>query len=287
MTLDYERTPVLSDVTLTIRQAEVHALLGPNGAGKTTLVRAILGRIAPQAGRATLAAGGIGLVPQDLAIYPALTIAENLRAFARLAGEPSSDVDARIRTLVRLLDLGARLNQRVASLSGGWQRRVNIAAALLNAPSLLILDEPTVGVDKASRDAIHQVLRDLSAAGTAILLVTHDFAEAEAICTHAIVLGRGRCLTADEIATLVRSPFDEQVRLGVEASRVFDETFREILARHGFQDLTGRSTHGLAPPDRAMEVARNVARILPSLHRLTLERPGLQALYQYHVGGAE
>jgi len=192
---------VLSAVSLQIMEGELYSLLGPNGAGKTTLIKAICGRIRPAGGHIRLAGEQadtrasrrhIGLVPQALALFSHLTPRENLQVFARLAGLARREVAPAVEQGLAAALLEARADDPVHSLSGGYQRRVNIAAAILHRPRLLLLDEPTVGVDMDARHAIHRILRSLRARGMAILLTTHDLEQAEQLSDRVGFLVEGR-----------------------------------------------------------------------------------------------
>ncbi len=213
----YGAAPVLAGIDLTAADGTVTALLGPNGAGKTTLVRAICGRLPARSGRVRVAGlpaesaaarRAIGLVPQDLALYRALTVRENLSTFARLSGVPASGVAARVADILARTGLAGHAERRIDQLSGGWQRRANMAAALVGAPRLLLLDEPTVGVDAPAREELAALIRDLAAGGLAVLLVTHDFAFAEATADCIAILAGGRIAASGGLCALL------DVRLG-------------------------------------------------------------------------
>ena len=206
---DYPGHPVLTSVDLTLPAGVVHGLLGPNGAGKSTLFQLIRGRLRPAAGRIRLLGHPpdtatvrrhLGWVPQGLALYPHLTVRENLEVFARLWGVARRSVRERVADVLVAGQLAGRGEVRVDRLSGGYQRRVNIAVALLHHPHLLLLDEPTVGVDSEARQAVQQVLHQLAAGGMTILLTTHDGDEAAALCSSASRLMDGRLQPLEETA---------------------------------------------------------------------------------------
>ncbi len=165
----------LKGVSLDVRPGEIYALLGPNGAGKTTLVRAICGRLKPSAGEVRIAGrdpysdgearAALGLAPQALALYPQLTVAVNQHTYAAHAGLKGRAVAAAVRRAMAVTRTDERSASLVRVLSGGFQRRVNIAAAILAEPRLLVLDEPTVGVDLPAREAVSAVLRRASGLG--------------------------------------------------------------------------------------------------------------------------
>jgi len=158
LSVGYGSRQVLNNLRLQIAKGEIFGLLGPNGAGKTTLIRTICGRLKPQAG--AVAVGGsrgkdrvrrLGLAPQELALYSHLTIRENLEVFGCLSGIRRRDLCERLDWASKASQVAERLDERVEHLSGGWKRRVNITAAILHLPALLILDEPTAGVDIEAR----------------------------------------------------------------------------------------------------------------------------------------
>jgi ABC-2 type transport system ATP-binding protein len=202
----------LDGATFDLRQGELLALLGPNGAGKTTLVRAIAGRVRLDAGEIRLfgaALGGgrtaaeLGIVPQEIALYPLLTARENLAAFGALHGLRGAELEGRIDWALERTGLGDRAAEPVKQFSGGMKRRLNIACGVLHRPRILLLDEPTVGVDPQSRDRIYDMLSDLAAGGASLLLTTHHLEEAEARCARTVIIDRGRAIAQGTLAELV------------------------------------------------------------------------------------
>ena len=220
----------LDGVDLRLARGEIYGLLGPNGAGKTSLVRAICGRLRLDAGSVSLlgrdpgdaeARRGLGLVPQEIALYPELTVAENLELLGRLAGLPGGEAGPAVRDALGWIGLADRAASLVATLSGGQQRRVNLAAATLHRPAVLLLDEPTVGVDPAAREQIHERLRDLGARGIAILLATHDLDQAAELCGRIGILVDGRIRAEGTLAELVRRAFGDarEIRVSLASPR--------------------------------------------------------------------
>ena len=202
----------LDGATLSLREGELLALLGPNGAGKTTLIRAISGRVQLDAGEirlfgkpltGTKTPPELGIVPQELAIYPSLTARENLEAFGRLQGLSSSDVAAQVKWALTTTALEDRANEPVKGFSGGMKRRLNIACGVLHRPRVVLLDEPTVGVDPQSRERIYDMLTDLTKAGVSLLLTTHHLEEAEARCTRTVIIDHGKAIAAGTMSELV------------------------------------------------------------------------------------
>ncbi len=190
-------------VSFAVAAGETYGLLGPNGAGKTTTISMIAGLLRPDAGEVTVldhrvtprsvaAKAAIGLVPQDLAIYPDLTARENLRFFGRLHGLDRDRLAARLDEVLEVTGLTDRADDRADEFSGGMKRRLNIGIGLLHEPTLLILDEPTVGVDPQSRNAILESVEQLATSGMAVLYTTHYMEEAERLCDRLAIVDQGR-----------------------------------------------------------------------------------------------
>ena len=202
----------LDGATLSLREGELLALLGPNGAGKTTLIRAISGRVQLDAGEIRLfgkplvhrkTPPELGIVPQELAIYPSLTARENLEVFGRLQGLSSADVATQVKWALAATALEDRADEPVKAFSGGMKRRLNIACGVLHRPRVVLLDEPTVGVDPQSRERIYDMLTDLTKAGVSLLLTTHHLEEAEARCVRTVIIDHGKVIAAGTMPELV------------------------------------------------------------------------------------
>ncbi len=202
----------LDGATLSLRAGEMLALLGPNGAGKTTLIRAIAGRLQLDAGEILLfgkrltgrrTAPELGIVPQELAVYPLLTARENLEAFGRLQGLSGPDLKGQVTWALAATALADRANEPVKGFSGGMRRRLNIACGVLHRPRVVLLDEPTVGVDPQSRERIYDMLGELARGGVSLLLTTHHLDEAEARCSRTVIIDHGRVIAAGTLPELV------------------------------------------------------------------------------------
>ena len=220
----------VDDVGFHIAAGETYGLLGPNGAGKTTCISMIAGILKADAGsvtvggseittRSTQGKAEIGYVPQDIAIYPDLSARENLRFFGKLYGIPKERLAARIEEVLEVIGLGDRGDDRTHEYSGGMKRRLNIGIGLLHEPSLLILDEPTVGVDPQSRNSILESVELLGQTGTAVLYTTHYMEEAERLCDRVAIIDGGKIRaegTRRELVELVGQR--DTVNLGVVGS---------------------------------------------------------------------
>ncbi len=213
-------TEVLSEVSFQAHPGEVVGLIGPNGAGKTTLLSILAGIEAPDKGRVE-SGGGVGWVPQQAALYRRLTVSENLRLFARLqrGGRP----DGRVDEMLELTGLRERRNDQVGKLSGGNQQRINIAIGLMADPSVLLLDEPSVGLDPAQRARLWKFVVGLVEKGTAVVFSTHDIQEAERYAGRIVVLAEGLEIfdgTAHELreAVVTGAPVGGSVEPDLETS---------------------------------------------------------------------
>ena len=212
----FGKVAALDGASLTLREGELLALLGPNGAGKTTLIRAISGRVKLDAGEIRLFGTPIGrvngtsrtppelgIVPQELAIYPSLTARENLDAFGRLQGLSGNDIATQVKWALQVTGLEDRADEPVKSFSGGMKRRLNIACGVIHRPRVVLLDEPTVGVDPQSRERIYDMLAGLTAQGVSLLLTTHHLEEAEARCARTVIIDHGKVIAAGSMTELV------------------------------------------------------------------------------------
>ena len=225
LTKRFDDLLAVDDVGFSIGRGETYGLLGPNGAGKTTTISIVAGLLESDAGEvhiddeemtttsvATKAL--IGLVPQELAIYPDLTAKENLEFFGRLYGIQGKELASRVGDVLDVIGLTDRAGDRAKEYSGGMQRRLNIGVGLLHRPTLLVLDEPTVGVDPQSRNAILESVDRLSTEGMAVLYTTHYMEEAERLCDRVGIIDEGRIQaegTRRELISLVGE--DDRVRL--------------------------------------------------------------------------
>ena len=221
----------VDSVSFELRAGEIYGLLGPNGAGKTTCISMISGLLKPDAGEVFVAGAAfwsdpqkakriMGVVPQELAIYHELSGRENLEFWGRMAGLSARDAKSRATELLEALTLTDRAKDAVKTYSGGMQRRINLGCALLHRPQLLLLDEPTVGIDPQARLNILEFIRNLCASGTAILYTTHYLEEAETLCQRIGIIDHGRLLAEGTLGEL-------QERLGGDRVFVLEADFKD------------------------------------------------------------
>jgi len=203
----------VDDLSLEIRRGEVFGLLGPNGAGKTTTVNMAIGLLKPDQGTIELEGSGsptrpavrarIGIAPQALAIYEDLTGEENLRFFGTIQGLRGRHLSERVRWTLEFVDIFERRRDRVKTYSGGMKRRLNLAVALIHDPPVLLLDEPTVGVDPQSRNSIFEKIETMREEGRTIVYTTHYMEEAQRLCDRVGIMDRGKLLAMDSVRSLI------------------------------------------------------------------------------------
>ena len=287
----YGAQTALRGVDLAVWPGEIYALLGPNGAGKTTLIRAVCGRLRPDGGQVRIggldpfadgaARQALGLVPQALALYGHLTVAENLDVFGRLSGLKGQALAEAIVHAMDVTHIAERAGTPVKHLSGGFQRRVNIAAAILHRPTLLVLDEPTVGVDPPARDAVGEVLRTLRGEGVGILIITHDLDQAGDLADRVGFLRDGQLVLEGEPATLIADAFGGQMEVQVEIAGDLgtgqeNQLAAEGLASSGVGAWTCLAADGYALAGRLDQRLRQ-ARV--NVREIRVRRPSLQNLF--------
>jgi len=228
----------VDDVSFSVEAGQLVGLLGPNGAGKTTTVSMITGLVTANGGNVFIAGHRlhgdtdrakrrVGLVPQDLALYEELSARDNLRFFGALYGLSGAALDEAMQQALALVELADHARDKVKNFSGGMKRRLNLAAGLLHDPDIVLLDEPTVGVDPQSRNAIFDNLSTLKQRGKALLYTTHYMEEAERLADRIVVIDRGRVIANDTLAGIT----GRAVAVGAERP-----TLESV-----FLTLTGRS----------------------------------------------
>jgi ABC-2 type transport system ATP-binding protein len=289
----------LDGVDLTLHTGEIYGLLGPNGAGKTSLVRTISGRLRLDGG--TVRLGGadllsttavrrlLGLVPQELALYSDLTARENLEIFARLMGLDRSRARTAGDRLLERIGLADRAGDPVATLSGGMKRRLNVAAGVIHGPRVLLLDEPTVGVDPTARESIHDLLRDLRREGLAILLTTHDLEQAAELSDRVGMIIDGRIRAEGAVADLVRDVFGDDRELVLTFGQPPPTASLDRLTERGLEparDLrvwTGRLPRG---SEDLADLTADLEHAGLEVDEVRVREPGLRGVF-FRLAGRE
>lgn len=292
----YGETPALRGLSLELRAGEWLALLGPNGAGKTTLIRTIAGRLRLDRGAIWLLgqplSGGradrriraqLGVVPQEIALYPTLTAAENLRAFGALAGLKEPALNERVEQALLWTGLGDRAQSRTGTFSGGMKRRLNIACSVLHDPRVILLDEPTVGVDPQSRQRIWAMLEELRQRGASLLLCTHQLDEAQQVADRIVIIDGGQAIASGSFGELLHQTIGTKQRVSFHLAA--DPP--EALAQAGFQ-IVDRVLHR-AIDDAVQEVPQLLSTIRATgaeIQNMILQAPTLQEVF-IHLTGRE
>jgi ABC-2 type transport system ATP-binding protein len=283
------KTAALDGVSLEVASGEIYALIGRNGAGKSTLAKAAIGALALQAGVVRVLGGdpakdravasAIGVAPQEIALYGHLTVAENLDAFATLAGVRHGRADA-VTAAMAATACTPRAGTRIDQLSGGWRRRANLAAAIVHRPRLLVLDEPTEGLDTQTRMALRRLILDLKAEGTAILLISHDADDVRALADRVGVLDAGQLVAEGSPAGLMAQAFDGRQDLVVRLNEPVAAA-EKVLLKRGLTALEdGLVWSGLAlqAPALASQLDRALRKLGVAAAEISVRQPGLDAL---------
>ena len=283
-----------------IDHGETYGLLGPNGAGKTTSISMIAGLLErdggevmvagePMTTRSVRAKSALGYVPQDLAVYPDLSGRENLMFFARLYGMATAQAKRRTDEVLTLTGLADRAGDQTKQYSGGMKRRLNVGIGLLNQPKLLILDEPTAGVDPQSRNAILESVEGLSGAGMAVLYTTHYMEEAERLCDRIGIIDHGKLIAEGTRADLVSMVGEgDQVRLsatgnlaGAADSLAARSWVRQAKALDGSIDLVVENARSELPA-----ILTDVAAAGVTVRSVEVTEPDLEAVFLHLTGRA-
>jgi ABC-2 type transport system ATP-binding protein len=292
----YGTNVALEKVSLQVYEGELFGLLGPNGAGKTTLLSIISFLLEPTSGEVLLfgkpmrpndrdARRLIGIVPQELAIYHELTARENLRFFGELYGLRGAALDGRVAAVLDAIGLTDRANDRAATFSGGMKRRLNLGAALVHEPKLVLLDEPTTGVDPQSRNHLFEGVRQLNAAGTTLIYTSHYMEEVQALCPRIGIIDHGKLIACDTLEALLKR-LEGLIRFRVPAAT--PELRQRLDALAGVQVRV--------PNERTVELScRDVRRVLVEvlavltelqieLTSLETEEPNLERVFLHLTG---
>jgi ABC-2 type transport system ATP-binding protein len=260
-------------LSLELAKGEVFGLLGPNGAGKSTTIAMAVGLLPPDAGKVELDDGSspldasvrnrIGVAPQQIALYDELTADENLQFFGKLYGLSGKALADRVTELLTLTGLSERRRDRVKGFSGGMKRRLNLGAAILHRPPLVLLDEPTAGVDPQSRNAIFEIIRTLTADGATILYTTHYMEEAQKLCNRVGIIDHGKLLALGTVDELIGSHGGKSL-----------VTIQEVVAGDGVEEIRERTIATLDPAGETVTLLKSA-----NVRGLKVDRPDLETVF--------
>lgn len=295
----YGSQSALDDVSLWVRPGEILGILGPNGAGKSTLLRAITGKLRPTSGQIFIAEKAlspgkayqhsIGFTPQFLGLYRYLTGRENLEFFARCTGVRRHQIPARISQALEEIELTDKADVRVDQMSGGMQRRLHLAATLVSHPSLLVLDEPTAGVDLGVCMSIHNLIRRRAEQGVAVVIVTHELDEAEALCHRVALLHQGQLKALAEPQTLIQETFGSSQLFVVRTAHMLplalDARLQEIGFRRDSDESNEWSLQSELPLDMVIDhLYRDFGGARDAIAEISVRRPRLKDVMQHFTG---
>ena len=300
LTKRYGDRVAVDGVSFEVAAGECYGLLGPNGAGKTTTISLVCGLLNGDGGEVTVegnpvtlrsleAKARIGYVPQDIALYPDLDARENLKFFGRLYGLKGAVLDARVTAALEVVGLADRSSEKIERYSGGMKRRANIAAGLLHEPALLVLDEPTVGVDPQSRHAILETVHELATQGVAVLYTTHYMEEAERLCDRVGIIDEGRLEAEGTRRELVaRLGQRDRLRIGVVGEgRSLVERCRErfpeaeVIVNDGVVELLAAGGRRLLA-----DLVREAEAVGVEITGVEVIEPDLEAVFLHLTGKA-
>ena len=284
----------VAGVTLELAPGECLGLLGPNGAGKSTLIRSIAGRVIPDSGRIAIfgapadsarARGSLGWIPQELALYPRLTCRENLQSFGHYHGVSGPALDRNVERCLTWATLSERSGELVKNLSGGMKRRLNMAAGLIHEPRVLLMDEPTVGVDPQSRNRIFEMIEQVLGEGVSLIYTTHYMEEAERLCDRIAIIDHGKIIAQGASAELVRNAFGSRSQV-VARFAGSAERIEEWAAQHGGRLIDGTAQFSIDHPSAIGSLLEASARAGLELVDVSLRKPNLESVF-LHLTGRE
>jgi len=290
----FGRVTAVDAISIELRSGECLGLLGPNGAGKSTLIRSIVGRVIPDEGEisifgapadSTAARRDLGWIPQDLALYPRLTCRENLRSFGRYYGLNGAVLQQAVDRCLDWATLTDRAGELVKNLSGGMKRRLNMAAGLVCQPKLVLMDEPTVGVDPQSRNHIFEMIENLHDEGTSLLYTTHYMEEAERLCDRIAIVDHGRVIALGTYAELVQNTFGSRSQVRVRFAGPEERIATWIREQDGIA-VDGWAQFTVAHPAEIAALLEASTKVGFELLDVSLRKPNLEAVF-LHLTGRE
>jgi len=291
MDVHYGKHHALRDLSLDISAGELIGVIGPNGAGKTSFIKALCGRVdvkgelsvdQKRLSRGSDRRSAIALVPQDIGLYGHLTARENLEVMGRMLGLRRGERKSAATEALDAVEMTPHAKTIVADMSGGMRRRINVAAAIMTGPSLVIFDEPTAGVDAPARDTVHRLARQFAEMGKAVILITHELEQAEALCDKVLVLCEGQRLAFEPPARLLERSFQGQREVMVRYAKPPEPHVLEAMRPFEFKQ--GELPTIWVAMTQASEVSF-VSAFLTALHghnelvrEISVRKPGLTAL---------
>lgn len=293
LTKSYGDIPALDRFSLDLKKGEVLGLLGPNGAGKTTLISILAGTIRDFTGSVSFLGRDLfsdrslknrmGIVPQDMAFYEELNAMDNLLFWGGLYDVPRADLKSRAGEILEMVELSGRTKEPVKNFSGGMKRRLNTAIGLLHRPDLLLLDEPTVGIDVQAKVSILDLIRKVGAAGTGVIFTTHQLAEVENVCSRIAIMDHGRILAQGSLEELIKLVGEKDI-VEIEgdfAAALFSEALKD-LAGNGIELLSvadGSAALAVSDSEQIPKVMDRLFRRKLAVNDLKIKSPSLETVF--------
>ncbi|ABP66151.1 ABC-2 type transport system ATP-binding protein [Caldicellulosiruptor bescii] len=289
----YGNVLALDNLSLTIKEGEVFGLLGPNGAGKTTFINCILGLTNIDRGEIYIfekplnkalkeLKSQIGIVPQEISLYSNLTVYENLSFFGSLYNLSGKLLKERIEFALEFVQMQDSIKKQVKNLSGGMKRRINIAAALLNSPKLLIMDEPTVGIDIYSRKLILESVQKLAQSGITIIYTTHYIEEVDRICTSVAFINKGTIIEYGSKEFLLKKLSDTNI-IRIKLSKILDEVLTKIKNLDGVESVAFTGDELTVSVEKSKNLIKEIVETLSQdgceILSISYEKPTMEKLY--------
>ncbi|MEL7655194.1 MAG: ABC transporter ATP-binding protein [Bacillota bacterium] len=297
---NYGSIHAVDGISFEVKKGEVFGLLGPNGAGKSTTI-SMISTLLPPSGGVVLYEGKnifqepkaiqqkLGVVPQDIALYPTLSGYENLAFWGNMYGLKGSELKKRIDEVAEIIGLNGRMKDRVDKYSGGMKRRINIGAALLHKPDLLIMDEPTVGIDPQSRNHILDTVLELNRQGMTIIYTSHYMEEVEYLCNRICIMDQGKIIASgskDELVEMIQG----KTQIGLYLESVDQKTLDSLQDMDGIESVQRMDDHIVVQSENAdMILADIIARVTASGSHLTsvdVKKPNLESVFLHLTGKA-
>lgn len=289
----YDSKLAVDNISLKIQKGEIFGLLGPNGAGKSTTIKMIMGLLKPDNGEITVdgknvqknnsqVKGILGLVPQELAIFESLSAKENVRFFGGLYGLRGKDLDKKVEDALMFVGLLDKQKEVAKKFSGGMKRRLNIACALVHEPQIIIMDEPTVGIDPQSRNHILDSVRELNKRGATIIYTSHYMEEVEAICSRVGIIDHGKliaCGTKEEL----KEQIGTEKKIVIELKEFKEDAIPQIKAIAGVTGVTNSQTtievHTLNSRDHLQDILFVLGQHSLAIKNVSVKEPDLESVF--------
>lgn len=294
----YNDLCALDALNIDVNKGELIGVIGPNGAGKTSLVKALCGNLAydgsVKINGITLSKNMdrrryVGLVPQEIGLYPHLTALENLILIGRLLGLSRKKSAVAAQTALDAVNMQDHHHKVLTSLSGGMKRRINVAAAIMNNPAVIIFDEPTAGVDQASRDNLHQLARLLAQRGHAVLLITHELEQAEILCDRLLILNHGQMIAFDRPANILQQYFQDLREVEIRFSSPPNAAIRVAISPYSFKVTNSPLIWSAQTKASELAFMANFTNVINDhnleLRKITFQKAGLEKLLDHLQNG--